>query len=173
MVRDTFQLARENAPTILFVDEIDAFATKRADHEHSGDHEVQRVLMEFLAQMDGFDQDTAVKVIMATNRAEVIDPALLRPGRLDRKVFFPLPDRRQKRLIFQVITNSMNLSPDVDLEDYVSRPDKISGAEIHAICQEAGMSAIRRNRYLILPKDFEKAYEKTVKRPDATLACYQ
>jgi 26S proteasome regulatory subunit T3 len=173
MVRDTFQLARENAPAILFVDEIDAFATKRHDAEHGGDREVQRVLMEFLAQMDGFDQDTSVKVIMATNRHDVIDPALLRPGRLDRKILFPLPDRRQKRLIFQVLTGKMNLSPEVDLEDYVSRPDKISGAEIHAICQEAGMSAIRRNRYIILPKDFEKAYEKTVKKSDATLACYQ
>jgi 26S proteasome regulatory subunit T3 len=173
MVRDTFQLARENSPAILFVDEIDAFATKRSDAEHGGDREVQRVLMEFLAQMDGFDQDTSVKVIMATNRHDVIDPALLRPGRLDRKVYFPLPDRRQKRLIFQVITGKMNLSPEVDLEDYVSRPDKISGAEIHAICQEAGMSAIRRNRYVILPKDFEKAYEKTVKKGDAALACYQ
>jgi 26S proteasome regulatory subunit T3 len=173
MVRDTFQLARENAPAILFVDEIDAFATKRRDAEHGGDREVQRVLMEFLAQMDGFDQDTSVKVIMATNREDVIDPALLRPGRLDRKIHFPLPDRRQKRLIFQVLTGAMNLSPEVELEDYVSRPDKISGAEIHAICQEAGMSAIRRNRYIILPKDFEKAYEKTVKKGDAALACYQ
>ncbi len=86
--------------------------------------------------MDGFDQTVNVKVIMATNRADTLDPALLRPGRLDRKIEFPTPDRRQKRLIFSTITNKMNLSDEVDLEDYVARPDKISGADINAICQE-------------------------------------
>jgi 26S proteasome regulatory subunit T3 len=86
--------------------------------------------------MDGFDQTVNVKVIMATNRADTLDPALLRPGRLDRKIEFPLPDRRQKRLIFSTITSKMNLSEEVDLEDYVARPDKISGADINAICQE-------------------------------------
>jgi 26S proteasome regulatory subunit T3 len=91
-------------------------------------------------------------VIMATNRADTLDPALLRPGRLDRKIEFPVPDRRQKRLIFQVVTSSMNLSDEVDLEDYVSRPDKISGAQITAICQEAGMQAVRKNRFIILSK---------------------
>ena len=86
--------------------------------------------------MDGFDQTVNVKVIMATNRSDTLDPALLRPGRLDRKIEFPLPDRRQKRLIFSTITSRMNLSEEVDLEDYVARPDKISGADINAICQE-------------------------------------
>lgn len=89
--------------------------------------------------MDGFDQNTNVKVIMATNRADTLDPALLRPGRLDRKIEFPMPDRRQKRLVFQTVTSKMNLSEEVDLEDFVSRPDKISAADISAICQEAGM----------------------------------
>ncbi|CAF94787.1 unnamed protein product, partial [Tetraodon nigroviridis] len=82
------------------------------------------------------------QVIMATNRADTLDPALLRPGRLDRKIEFPLPDRRQKRLIFSTITSKMNLSEEVDLEDYVARPDKISGADINSICQEAGMLAV-------------------------------
>jgi 26S proteasome regulatory subunit T3 len=168
MVRDTFRLAREHAPTILFIDEVDSIATKRFDAEHGADKEVQRVLMELLTQMDGFDQTTNVKVIMATNRPDDLDPALLRPGRLDRKIEFPMPDKRQKRLIFQVTTAKMSLSPDVDLEDYVSRPDKITGADITAICMEAGMHAVRRNRYVVLPKDFEKAYEKTVHRQDAT-----
>ncbi|KAK8881583.1 26S proteasome regulatory subunit 6B [Tritrichomonas musculus] len=172
MVRDTFRLAREHAPAIIFIDEVDAIATKRFDAEHGSDREVQRVLMELLAQMDGFDQNTSVKVIMATNRADTLDPAILRPGRLDRKIEFPLPDRRQKRLIFQVLTSKMNLSPDVDLEDYVARPDKISGAEISSICMEAGMHAVRRNRYVVLPKDFEKAYEKTIRKPDSVLSCY-
>jgi len=84
--------------------------------------------------MDGFDQNTNVKVIMATNRADTLDPALLRPGRLDRKIEFPLPDRRQKRLVFQAVTSKMNLSEEVDLEDFVSRPEKISAADINAIC---------------------------------------
>lgn len=172
MVRDTFRLAREHSPSILFIDEVDSIATKRFDAEHGSDREVQRVLMELLAQMDGFDQSTSVKVIMATNRADTLDPALLRPGRLDRKIEFPLPDRRQKRLIFQVITSKMNLSPEVDIEDFVSRPDKISGADISAICMEAGMHAVRRNRYVVLPKDFERAYEKTVRKPDSVLSSY-
>eukprot|EP00727_Mastigamoeba_balamuthi_P006340 m51a1_g2326 putative 26s protease regulatory subunit 6b homolog (419) ;mRNA; r:509293-510912 len=162
MVRDVFRLARENAPSIIFVDEIDAIATKRFDAQTGADREVQRILLELLNQMDGFDQATSVKVIMATNRADTLDPALLRPGRLDRKIEFPLPDRRAKRLILQTITSRMNLSDEVDLEDYVSRPDKISGADIQAICQEAGMQAVRKNRYVILPKDFDKAYKKVI-----------
>jgi len=163
MVRDVFRLAKENSPAIIFIDEVDAIATKRFDAQTGADREVQRILLELLNQMDGFDQSVNVKVIMATNRPDTLDPALLRPGRLDRKIEFPLPDRRQKRLVFQVCTSKMNLSEEVDLEDFVSRPDKISGAEIHAICQEAGMLAVRKNRYVILSKDFEKAYKRNVK----------
>eukprot|EP00180_Rhodochaete_pulchella_P003253 Plantae.Rhodophyta-Rhodochaete_pulchella.ctg5401.p1 GENE.Plantae.Rhodophyta-Rhodochaete_pulchella.ctg5401~~Plantae.Rhodophyta-Rhodochaete_pulchella.ctg5401.p1 ORF type:complete len:130 (+),score=29.13 Plantae.Rhodophyta-Rhodochaete_pulchella.ctg5401:262-651(+) len=129
--------------------------------------------MELLNQMDGFDQTTNVKVIMCTNRADTLDPALLRPGRLDRKIEFPLPDRRQKRLVFQVITARMNLSDEVNLEDYVSRPDKISSADIAAICQEAGMQAVRKNRYIILPEDFENAYKTNIKKDDQEFAFYQ
>ena len=103
---------------------------------------------------------------MATNRQDTLDPALLRPGRLDRKIEFPLPDRRQKRLIFSTIANKMNLSDEVDIEDFVSRPDKITGADINAICQEAGMHAVRENRYIVLPKDFEKGYKNNTKKGD-------
>jgi len=106
MVRDVFRLARENSPAIVFIDGIDAIGTKRFDAQTGADREVQRILLELLNQMDGFDQTTHVKVIMATNRADTLDPALLRPGRLDRKIEFPQPDRRQKRLIFQVITSN-------------------------------------------------------------------
>ena len=164
MVRDVFRLAKENSPAIIFIDEIDAIATKRFDAQTGADREVQRILLELLNQMDGFDQTVNVKVIMATNRADTLDPALLRPGRLDRKIEFPLPDRRQKRLIFSTITNNMNLSDEVDLEDYVARPDKISGADINAICQEAGMQAVRENRYVVLAKDFEKGYKSNTKK---------
>ncbi len=138
MVRDVFRLARENAPAIIFVDEIDAIATKRFDAQTGADREVQRILLELLNQMDGFDQGSNVKVndstnfggsgeiyrphcstqvIMAANPADTLDPALLRPGRLDRKIEFPLPSRRERRLIFQTCTGKMNLGPDVDLED--------------------------------------------------------
>ena len=113
MVRDVFRLAKENSPAIIFIDEIDAIATKRFDAQTGADREVQRILLELLNQMDGFDQTTNVKVIMATNRQDTLDPALLRPGRLDRKIEFPLPDRRQKRLIFSTITTKMNLSDEV------------------------------------------------------------
>lgn len=144
MVRDVFRLARENAPSIIFIDEVDAIATKRFDAQTGADREVQRILLELLNQMDGFDQGSNVKVIMSTNRQDTLDPALLRPGRLDRKIEFPLPNRREKRLIFQTITSKMSLSQDVDLEDYVSRPDKLSAAEIASICQAAGLQGKMR-----------------------------
>ena len=172
MVRDVFRMAKENAPSIVFIDEVDAIATKRFDANTGADREVQRILIELLQQMDGFDQTVNVKCIMATNRADTLDPALLRPGRLDRKIEFPLPDRRQKRLVFQALTSKMNLSEEVDFEDYVSRPEKISGADIQSICQEAGMQAVRKNRYVILPKDFEKAYKKVVKKRDTEFDFY-
>jgi len=173
MVRDVFRLAKENAPAIIFIDEVDAIATARFDAQTGADREVQRILMELLNQMDGFDQTVNVKVIMATNRADTLDPALLRPGRLDRKIEFPVPDRRQKRLVFQVCTAKMNLSDEVDLEDFISRPDKISAADIAAICQEAGMHAVRKNRYVILQKDFEKGYRTNVKKPETDFDFYK
>ena len=172
LVHAVFTLAWKLAPSIIFIDEVDAIATARFDAQTGADREVQRILMEMLNQMDGFDQSVNVKVIMATNRADTLDPALLRPGRLDRKIEFQLPDRRQKRLIFQVCTNKMNLSEEVDLEDYVSRPDKVSAAEIHSICAEAGMQAVRKNRYMILPKDFDKGYKANVKKDNSTFDFY-
>lgn len=173
MVRDVFRMARENAPCIIFIDEIDSIATKRFDAQTGADREVQRVLIELLTQMDGFDQTTNVKVIMATNRADTLDPALLRPGRLDRKIEFPLPDKRQKRLIFQTVTNKMNIGNDVDLETFISRPEKISAADINAICQEAGMQAVRKNRYVVMHKDFEKAYKIILKRSGKDFSFYK
>ncbi|CDZ96870.1 26s proteasome subunit p45 [Phaffia rhodozyma] len=173
MVRDVFRLARENAPAIIFIDEVDAIATKRFDAQTGADREVQRILLELLNQMDGFDQGSNVKVIMATNRQDTLDPALLRPGRLDRKIEFPNPSRREKRLIFQTVTSTMNLAPDVDLEDYVQRPDKLSSAEIASICQGAGLQAVRKNRYVILPLDFEESYKSTVRKGDDVMEFYR
>ena len=109
---------------------------------------------------------------MATNRPDTLDSALLRPGRLDRKIEFPVPDRRQKRLILQTITGKMNLSEDVNLEDYINRPEKISAADLAAICQEAGLQAVRKNRYMVVPKDFEIAYKSVVKKSDTEFEFY-
>merc|ERR1712228_713599 len=166
MVRDVFRLAKENSPSIIFIDEIDAIATKRFDAQTGADREVQRILLELLNQMDGFDQTTNVKVIMATNRADTLDPALLRPGRLDRKIEFPHPDRRQKRMVFQAATSKMNLSDELDLEDYVNGSEKLSHADVSSICAEAGLQAVRENRYVVLPKDFDGAYKKVVSNRD-------
>ncbi|BFZ57938.1 26S proteasome regulatory subunit 6B [Savitreella phatthalungensis] len=161
MVRDVFRLARENSPCIIFIDEVDAIATKRFDAQTGADREVQRILLELLNQMDGFDQTSNVKVIMATNRADTLDPALLRPGRLDRKIEFPsLKDRRQRRLIFSTIASKMSLSPEVDLDTFILRPDAASGAQIASIMQDAGLIAVRKSRYVILQQDIEEAYAK-------------
>jgi len=172
MVRDVFRLAKENAPAIIFIDEVDAIGTKRFDSQTGADREVQRILLELLNQMDGFDQSVNVKVIMATNRHDTLDPALLRPGRLDRKIEFPFPDRRQKRLIFQVATAKMNLHESIDLEEFVARPEKLSAAEITAVCQEAGLHAVRANRYIILNKDFEKAYKNNTNKAEKEFDFY-
>lgn len=164
MVRDVFRLARENAPSIIFIDEIDAIATKRFDAQTGADREVQRILLEMLNQMDGFDQSANVKVIMATNRADTLDPALMRPGRLDRKIEFPsLRDRRERRLIFTTIASNMSLAPEVDLDSLIVRNDPLSGAIIAAIMQEAGLRAVRKNRYVILQSDLDEAYSSQVK----------
>lgn len=164
MVRDVFRLARENAPSIIFIDEIDAIATKRFDAQTGADREVQRILIELLTQMDGFEQSTNVKVIMATNRPDTLDPALLRPGRLDRKIEFPsLKDRRERRMIFSTIASKMSLAPEVDLDSLIIRNDPLSGAIIAAIMQEAGLRAVRKNRYMIIQSDLEEAYTSQVK----------
>ena len=164
MVRDVFRLARENAPSIIFIDEVDSIATKRFDAQTGSDREVQRILIELLTQMDGFDQSTNVKVIMATNRADTLDPALLRPGRLDRKIEFPsLRDRRERRLIFGTIAAKLSLAPETDLDSLIIRNDSLSGATIAAIMQEAGLRAVRKNRYVILQSDLEEAYAAQVK----------
>merc|ERR1719265_1824596 len=129
----------EMAPSIVFIDEIDAVGTKRYDSTSGGEKEIQRTMLELLNQLDGFDDRFDVKVIMATNRIETLDPALIRPGRIDRKIEFPLPDTITKRRIFQIHTQRMTLAADLDIEDYVNTKDELSGADIKAICTEAGL----------------------------------
>jgi 26S proteasome regulatory subunit T3 len=121
--------------------------------------------MEFLSQMDGFEKNTNVKIIMCTNRIDTLDPAILRPGRIDRKIEFPLPNVQEKRFMFQTLTNTMNLSEEVDIEYFISRQEKLSGAVIAAICQEAGIQAIRTNRYIVTQSDFLISYKLNVGFP--------
>lgn len=164
LVRELFRVADENSPAIVFIDEIDAVGSKRYDSSSGGTREIQRTMLELLNQLDGFDERGDVKVIMATNRIESLDPALIRPGRIDRKIEFPLPDIKTKRRIFQIHTSKMSLSEDVDLEVFVMSKDDLSGADIKAICTEAGLLALRERRMRVTQEDFVKAKEKTLYR---------
>ncbi|EGG19240.1 26S proteasome ATPase 1 subunit [Cavenderia fasciculata] len=164
LVRELFRVAEELAPSIVFIDEIDAVGTKRYDSTSGGEREIQRTMLELLNQLDGFDARADVKVIMATNRIETLDPALIRPGRIDRKIEFPLPDIKTKRKIFEIHTAKMNLSEDVNLEEFVMSKDDLSGADIKAICTESGLLALRERRMRVTHTDFKKAKEKVLYR---------
>jgi len=162
LVRELFRVAEENAPSIVFIDEIDAIGTKRYSSHSGGEREIQRTMLELLNQLDGFDSRADVKVIIATNRIETLDPALIRPGRIDRKVEFPLPDTKTKRRIFGIHTSRMSLSADVVLEEFVMSKEDLSGADIKAICSEAGLLALRERRMKVTMVDFRKAKEKVL-----------
>merc|ERR1712062_912444 len=164
LVRELFRVADDLSPTIVFIDEIDAVGSKRYDSNSGGEREIQRTMLELLNQLDGFDSRGDVKVVMATNRIESLDPALIRPGRIDRKIEFPLPDEKTKRRIFNIHTGKMNLSDDVDLEEYITSKDKLSGADIKAICTEAGLLALRERRMRVTNTDFEKSKENVLYR---------
>lgn len=164
LVREIFRAAEEMAPTIVFIDEIDAIGTKRYNSDSSGEQEIQRTMLELLTQLDGFDTRSDVKVIMATNKIESLDPALIRPGRIDRKIKFPLPDEKTKRLVFKIHTAKMNLDPDVDLEELIMAKDDLSGADIKAMCSEAGLLALRERRMRVKMDDFRKSKDKCLYR---------
>ncbi|KZO91125.1 26S proteasome subunit P45 [Calocera viscosa TUFC12733] len=164
LVRELFRVAEEHAPSIVFIDEIDAIGTKRYDSTSGGEREIQRTMLELLNQLDGFDTRGDVKVIMATNRIESLDPALIRPGRIDRKIEFPLPDLKTKLRIFKLHTSRMSLSEDVDLEEFVTAKDDLSGADIKAVCTEAGLLALRERRMRVTKQDFTSAREKVLFR---------
>lgn len=162
LVRELFRVADEHAPSIVFIDEIDAVGTKRYDSHSGGEKEIQRTMLELLNQLDGFDSRGDVKVIMATNKIESLDPALLRPGRIDRKIEFPMPDEKTKRRIFQIHTSKMTLAGDVNLEEFVMSKDELSGADIKALCTEAGLLALRERRMKVMHEDFKKGKEKVL-----------
>merc|ERR1711907_504416 len=119
LVRELFRVADDLSPTIVFIDEIDAVGSKRYDSSSGGTREIQRTMLELLNQLDGFDERTDVKVIMATNRIESLDPALIRPGRIDRKILIPAPDQKGKRKIFNIHTKKMKLAEDINLDEFI------------------------------------------------------
>ena len=160
LVREIFDLARKKAPAIVFIDELDAIGSKRLDGATSGDREVQRTLMQLLSELDGFEPLEDVKIIAATNRPELLDSALLRPGRFDRIVEIPLPDEDGRLSILRVHTKNTPLSNQIDLEDIASKTDGFSGAEIKSLVVEAGVSAISNGRKKISKSDFSKSLEK-------------
>ncbi|WP_456471927.1 proteasome-activating nucleotidase [Methanocaldococcus sp.] len=163
LVKDIFKLAKEKAPSIIFIDEIDAIAAKRTEALTGGDREVQRTLMQLLAEMDGFDPRGDVKVIAATNRLDILDPAILRPGRFDRIIEVPPPDEKGRLEILKIHTRNMNLK-DVDLEKIAKMTERCVGADLKAICTEAGMNAIRDLRDYVTMDDFLKAVEKVMEK---------
>ena len=160
MVRELFELAQNKAPAIIFVDELDAIGSKRMDGATSGDREVQRTLMQLLAEMDGFDPRGEVKLIAATNRSDMLDPALLRPGRFDRLIYVPLPNKESRHSILAIHTGFMNLHPDVDLKRIADAAEGASGADLKALATEAGMFAIREERDVVCHRDFDRARAK-------------
>ncbi|APE95464.1 proteasome-activating nucleotidase Pan1 [Halodesulfurarchaeum formicicum] len=160
LVRDLFQVAREHEPAVVFIDEIDAIASKRTDSKTSGDAEVQRTMMQLLSEMDGFEDRGDVRIIAATNRFDMLDRAILRPGRFDRLIEVPLPDEEGREKIFRIHTRNMSVTDDIDFEALARDTEGMSGADIRAICTEAGMFAIRDDRETITLQDFQEAREK-------------
>ncbi|MBW2966685.1 proteasome-activating nucleotidase [Candidatus Woesearchaeota archaeon] len=160
LVKEIFELAREKAPSIVFIDEIDALAAKRIEVGTSGEREVQRTFMQLLAELDGFKPLDNVKIIGATNRKDVLDPAVIRPGRLDRLIHIPVPDMDGKKQIFDIHTKNMKLDDDTNINQILATMDNFSGAEIKSVCTEAGYFAIRGKRTYVNKQDFLKAVEK-------------
>ncbi|OYT45301.1 proteasome-activating nucleotidase [Thermoplasmatales archaeon ex4484_6] len=160
MVRELFQLAREKSPTILFLDELDSIAGRRTDSSTSADREVHRTMIQLLAELDGFDPLGEVRIVAATNRPDILDRAILRPGRLDRIIEIPFPDNHARKEIFKVHTKKMNLDRSVSLDELASLSDGFSGAQIKAACTEAGMLAIREERKRVTLDDMKAAIKK-------------
>ena len=160
LVRDLFALAANREPAVIFIDEIDAVASKRTDSKTSGDAEVQRTMMQLLAEMDGFDERGEIRLIAATNRFDMLDEAILRPGRFDRLIEVPKPEAAGREEILRIHTAKMQLSSDVDLHVLAARFSSFSGADLAALATEAGMFAIREGRTEVCEADFDAAHEK-------------
>ncbi len=171
LVKEVFQLAREKAPSIVFIDELDALASKRIEVGTSGEREVQRTFMQFLAEIDGFKPLDDVKVIGCTNRKDILDPAIIRPGRLDRLIEVPNPTIDGLKEIFKIHTKSMTLDKKINHERLFKIMENFSGAEVKAVCTEAGYFAIRKGKTKVTEEDFLKAVKK-LKKEDHQLSDY-
>jgi 26S proteasome regulatory subunit T1 len=163
MVRELFQMAKQKKACIIFIDEVDAIGGARFDDGAGGDNEVQRTMLELINQLDGFESRGNIKVLMATNRPDTLDPALLRPGRLDRKVEFGLPDLEGRTNIFRIHAKTMNCESGVRFELLARLCPNSTGADIRSVCTEAGMFAIRARRKTVTEKDFLESVEKVIK----------
>ncbi|MBD3354195.1 MAG: proteasome-activating nucleotidase [Candidatus Lokiarchaeota archaeon] len=172
LVREVFRLAKKKAPAVVFIDELDAIGGKRIQVATSGDREVQRTLMQLLSELDGFNDRGDVKIIGATNRPDIIDPALLRPGRFDRLIEFPIPKDEERLKIFKIHCRGLNLASDVNLKALVMKTENATGADIKAFTTEAGMFAIREDRKQIKMEDFNKAIEKVLRKKEDTPELY-
>ncbi|KAI8805629.1 P-loop containing nucleoside triphosphate hydrolase protein [Cladochytrium replicatum] len=167
MVRELFVMAREHAPSIIFMDEIDSIGSSRIESGGGGgggDSEVQRTMLELLNQLDGFEATQNIKVIMATNRIDILDPALLRPGRIDRKIEFPPPNETARTDILKIHSRKMNLTRGINLRKIAEQMSGASGAEVKGVCTEAGMYALRERRVHVTQEDFEMAVAKVLKK---------
>lgn len=160
LIKEIFELAKEKAPSIVFIDELDALAAKRIDVGTSGEREVQRTFMQLLAEIDGFKNLGNIKIIGCTNRKDILDPAILRPGRLDRIINVPLPDRQGREQIFEIHTKEMPLDKSVNTGEIIKKTKGYAGAEIASMCTEAGYFAIRNSRKKVIRRDFSKAIDK-------------
>ena len=172
LVRDAFALAKEKAPAIIFIDELDAIGTKRFDSEKAGDREVQRTMLELLNQLDGFQPNDDIKVIAATNRVDVLDPALLRSGRLDRKIELPHPDEEARCRIMQIHSRKMNVNKDVNFEELARCTEDFNGAQCKAVCIEGGMIALRRDAKEVTHEDFMDAILEVQSKKKTSLNYY-
>uniref|UniRef100_A0A8C5YSC8 26S protease regulatory subunit 7 n=1 Tax=Marmota marmota marmota TaxID=9994 RepID=A0A8C5YSC8_MARMA len=170
MVRELFEMARTKKACLIFFDEIDAIGGARFDDGAGGDNEVQRTMLELINQLDGFDPRGNIKVLMATNRPDTLDPALMKPGRLDRKIEFSLPDLEGRTHIFKIHARSMSVERDIRFELLARLCPNSTGAKIRSVCTEAGMFAIRARRKIATEKDFlEGRWNCLVKVVYATL----
>ncbi|KJR88619.1 26S proteasome regulatory subunit T5 [Sporothrix schenckii 1099-18] len=172
LVRDCFALAKEKAPAIIFIDELDAVGTKRFDSEKSGDREVQRTMLELLNQLDGFASDDRIKVLAATNRVDVLDPALLRSGRLDRKIEFPLPNEEARAQILKIHSRKMKVSSAVNWGELARSTDEFGGAMLKAVCVEAGMIALRMGKNQISHEHYVDAIAEVQAKKKDTVNFY-
>jgi len=162
LVREVFQLAKQKAPSIVFIDELDAIGSQRIQVATSGDREVQRTLMQLLSELDGFNERGDVRILAATNRPDILDPALLRPGRFDRLIEFPVPKESDRLSIFKIHTRGLNLEPNINFNLIVNKCENATGADIRAMCTEAAMFAIRNDREIVKMDDFMQAVEKVL-----------